>query len=76
MLLITKSLTKRAEKVKVIRPPLRLDQLVIQSVHDAVCVIVLNDYRLAIACYVLSGDGANWLQPLLAAQVVIIIVII
>lgn len=72
MLLITKTLHRRADKVKVIKPPMRLDQLVIHALADnSVCIVVVNDYRLATACYVLSGlpgVGISWLQPLLAAQ--------
>lgn len=70
MLLITKPTGKRGDKVKVFKPPMRLDKIVVQSMRDVASfmVLYLNEYGMAQAVYTLHGDSKVWVAHLTKAQ--------
>lgn len=72
LLLITKPSRRYGnDKVKVIRPPMRLDSVIVWSLRDngGLLVVHVSDYGVAIATYLLTGDVTPWLDNIRKAQV-------
>ena len=61
MLLICKSLSRKGERVKVIRQPYIVDRLVVvEASRDntaSLACVYLNEYRIAVAAFTLYGEG-------------------
>ncbi len=75
MFLVTKASKAKVDinnkpKVKIIRPPMRLDKVHISSLPDGSFVLVyLNEYHVATAAYTFHGDNARmWLDRIKSAQ--------
>lgn len=71
LFLVTKLVSKKGgDKLKVVKPPMRLDKLVIQSLRDASCFVLLylNEYHVAQALYTFHGDSRQWTESLKKAQ--------
>lgn len=72
MLLICKSLAKKGDRVKVIRPPYIIDRIEIHEMKDCsgVLLIYLNEYNVVTSVYTLiSNDIKIWLDAIRKAQV-------
>ncbi|XP_074655235.1 uncharacterized protein LOC141908875 isoform X2 [Tubulanus polymorphus] len=72
MLLITKP-SKRGDKMKVIKPPVRVDRALIHELKDGggFLVICVSEYKVAIAAYTFQGQGDQskiWLEKIKKAQ--------
>ncbi|CAL4136787.1 unnamed protein product, partial [Meganyctiphanes norvegica] len=74
MLLITKCTQKKAEKLKIIRPPFNVSRLVVIDVKDitSVGLIYINEWNLAEASFTLQCHSEQlqkaWIQTLQQAQ--------
>lgn len=74
VLLITKPL-KRVDKVKVIRQPLIIRNMVCRDLKDpgAFLLIYLNEFRSAVASYYFQANsatqGSSWVEAIYSAQV-------
>ena len=71
MLLITKA-NKKGDKVKVTKPPMRLDKCVVQLLRDgsSFMLVYLNEYHVATGVYTFHGDAAKiWVGHVRTAQV-------
>ena len=71
MLLITKFKDKRSDKVKVIKPPMRLDKIKVHGLKDNsnFLVIYLNEYHVATAMHIFTGEARSWVDTTKKAQV-------
>jgi len=69
MLLVTKP-TKRGDKVKVIKPPMRLDKIVVHLLREGsnLLLVYLNEYHMATAVYTFAGDTRVWVEQIKQAQ--------
>ncbi|KAK2151801.1 hypothetical protein LSH36_350g02025 [Paralvinella palmiformis] len=75
MLLITKATSKKVDvgskvRVKVYKPPMRLDKVFIKQLNDGGFTLVyLNEYNLATTAYTFHGDQSRlWYERLRQAQ--------
>ena len=71
MLLITKP-NRRGDKVKVTKPPMRLDKCVVHMLRDGVsfALLYLNEYHMATAVHTFHGESAKvWVDHIRRAQV-------
>ncbi|KAK7487689.1 hypothetical protein BaRGS_00021108, partial [Batillaria attramentaria] len=72
LILICKS-SKRMDKFKIIRPPMRLDRIVVSELRDkgSFLLIYMNEYHIPISAYSFHGDQAAvrvWLEKIREAQ--------
>lgn len=72
LILICKA-SKRMDKFKIIRPPMRLDRIVVSELKDkgSFLLIYMNEYHIPIAAYSFHGDQAAvrvWLEKIRDAQ--------
>ena len=75
MLLITKATSKKPDlgskvKVKVYRPPMRLDKIYVNSLNDGGFMLVyLNEYNLATTAYTFHGEHCKlWFERIRQTQ--------
>ena len=73
MLLLTKFKERKSERVKVIKPPMRLDHVLVFMLKDGMSFLLvhLNEFNVASAMYTLHGDAKNWVTIIEKAQVMI-----
>ena len=73
MFLVTKAnrRSQDKDKVKVIKPPMRLDKIVVHTLRDGVSflLVYLNEYHMASAVYTFLGDAKPWVDAIRKAQV-------
>ncbi|XP_012944341.1 pleckstrin homology domain-containing family G member 5 [Aplysia californica] len=72
LILICKS-NRRMERFKIIRPPMRLDQLVVNELRDkgSFLLIYMNEYHVPISAFAFHSDTAaikGWLEKFREAQ--------
>jgi pleckstrin domain-containing family G protein 5 len=72
LILICKA--NRRERYKVIKPPMRLDQIIVSDLKDrnSFCLIYLNEYHIPISALTFHGDSPGvraWLEKIREAQV-------
>ena len=71
LLLITKP-NRRGDKVKVTKPPMRLDKCVVHMLRDGVsfALLYLNENHMATAVHTFHGESAKvWVDHIRRAQV-------
>lgn len=72
LILICKA-SKRMDKFKIIRPPMRLDRIVVSELKDkgSFLLIYINEYHIPISAFSFHGDQAAvrvWLEKIREAQ--------
>ncbi|XP_064598754.1 uncharacterized protein LOC135465444 [Liolophura sinensis] len=72
LLLLCKA-SKRMDKFKVIKPPMRVDKIVVQELKDkgSFLLLYLNEYRVPVSAFTFHGDNASirvWIEHIKKAQ--------
>jgi len=70
MLLLSKTKERKSDRVKVIKPPMRLDHVLVYLLKDGISFLLvhLNEFNVASAMYTLHGDATTWVEKIKKTQ--------